>query len=120
MDLSLIFLVLAAIIVGLYIVALPVKMAAAAMGADRTDTFSSLIALIVASVLHAIGLAVPVAGTIVAFLLSALAFAVVLGTGFFRGIGIAILHIVFTVILVFILTTVFGVSLAGIFSSLGY
>ncbi len=107
-----------AIFVGLYIIALPVKIAAAMMGAQRTGMFSCLVALIIASILHGLGLTVPVVGTIVAFFLSALGFAIILGTDFFRGIGIAILHIIFSAILVLILVAVFGVSLGPILSSI--
>jgi len=120
-DGSFALLAILAIFIGLYIIALPVKMAAAMMGAERTGMFSSLVALVIASVLHGLGLAVPVIGTIVAFLLSALGFAIILGTDYFRGLGIAIFHILFTVILVVVLTAVFGVSLVGILSAVqGY
>lgn len=115
---AVIFLAILGILVGLYLIALPVKLAAAVMGAERTGTFSCLFALIIASVLHGFGLTVPVIGTIIAFFLSALGFAVVLGTDFFRGIGIAVLHIVFSAVLVIILLTLFGASLEPILSSL--
>ena len=48
------------LIIGLLLVALPVKLAASAMGARRTGFFWCFLALIGASILHAIGLSVPV------------------------------------------------------------
>lgn len=105
-------LVIVALLVGLYIVALPVKLAAAAMGAKRTGMFWCLFSLIGASILHALGVTVPCIGSIVAFFLSSLAFSIFLGTGFLGGIGIHILSIIFSAILVFIGTLIFGVSLA--------
>ncbi len=102
------------LIVGLFIIALPVKMAAASMGAKRTGFVWCLISLVVASILHSIGMVVPVVGTIVAVLLSCLGFSLILQTTFLRGIGIAILHFIFSVIIVVVLTVVFGFSLAGL------
>jgi len=55
-------------LVGLSLIALPVKMAAAAMDAKRTGTFWCLIALAGASILHGLGLTVPIFGTIIAFI----------------------------------------------------
>jgi len=88
----------------------PLKAAAAAMGARRTGFFWCFLALLGASFLHGIGLAVPVIGTLVAFLLSAVAFASILGTNFLRGMGISILYVVFSAIILFVLATVFGIS----------
>jgi hypothetical protein len=107
------------VIVGLFLITLPVKLAASAMGAKRTSTFWCLIALIAASVMHAIGLTLPVVGTIIAFLLSSVAFAVILGTGILRGMGISVLHVIFSAILVVIVVAILGVSLAGLFNQLG-
>ena len=107
------------IIVGLFLITLPVKLAASAMGAKRTGTFWCLIALIAASIMHALGLTLPVVGTIIAFLLSSVAFAVILGTGILRGMGIAVLQLIFSAILVFIVVAIFGVSLGGLFNQLG-
>ncbi|RJO65096.1 MAG: hypothetical protein C4523_16960 [Myxococcales bacterium] len=87
-------------LVGIAVVLLPVKLAAAAVGARRTGFLWCLVALVVASILHALGLGFPVAGSIVAFLLAAWGFAWILGTGFLGGIGIAILHVVFTALIV--------------------
>ncbi len=107
------------IIVGLFIIALPLKLAAAAMGAKRTGFVMCLIALVVASIMHALGTAVPIVGTIVAFLLSCLTFSVILKTSFVRGVGIAILHMIFSAIIIAVVTVVFGVSLAGLMAMLG-
>ncbi len=102
------------ILVVLYITALPVKIAASAMGAKRTGMFSCLFALVVANFLHGVGLSAPVAGTIVALLLSGVGFTWILGTTFWRGVGIAILHGIITAILVAISVALFGVSLLAI------
>jgi hypothetical protein len=105
-------------LIGLYLIALPVKMAAAAMNAKRTGTIWCLLALVGATILHGIGLSIPVLGTIIAFLLSALVFAGVLGTGFFGGIGIAILQIIFSALLAGVIVVLFGISLTALFSGI--
>ncbi len=104
------------ILVGLFLISLPVKLAASTMGAKRTGTFWCLVALVAASIMHAFGLTLPVVGTIIAFLLSSVAFAVVLGTGFLRGMGIAVLHIIFTAILTVIVVAILGVGVGSIMS----
>ena len=104
------------VLVGLYLIALPVKLAASAMGAKRTSTFWCLIALVAASIMHAIGLTLPIIGTIIAFLLSSVAFAVILGTGFLRGMGIAVLQLILSVILLVIVVAILGVSLGSVLS----
>ena len=114
-----IFIAIIVVLVGLFLITLPVKLAASSMGAKRTGTFWCLIALIAASVMHALGLTVPVVGTIIAFLLSSVAFAVILGTGILRGMGIAVLHVIFSAILVVIVVAILGVSLGGLFNQLG-
>ncbi len=109
------------VIVGIVLIALPVKLAAGAMHARRTGFLWSLLALAGSYVLHGIGLTVPIIGTVAAFFLSALAFAVILGTDYLRGIGIELLVIVFSAILVAILALlalVFGVSLGGLIALL--
>ena len=103
------------VVVALFLIVLPVQLAAKTMGAKRTGFFWCLIALIAASVLHTVGLVVPIIGTIVAFFLSALGFSVVLETDFLKGIGIAILHIVFGIIIGVVLTVFFGASLLALF-----
>lgn len=116
---TLVFLLVA--LVGMILIALPVKMAATAMHARRTGFLWSLIALAGSYVLHGVGLGVPVIGTVAAFFLSALAFALILGTDYVRGIGIEVLAIVFSAILVGVLAllaVVFGVSLGGLLAIL--
>jgi hypothetical protein len=94
---------------------LPLQIAASAMGARRTGVIWCFLSLLAAGAMQGIALAAfPVAGNIVAFLLSALVFAALLDTTFIRGVGITLLYFVFSVILVFLLTmilTFFGVSL---------
>ncbi len=114
-GLILIFLVILFVVLG--IIAFPIKLAAAAMGAQNTGTGSCLLALIIAGFLHSVGLAVPCAGSIVAFILSTLGFAWILGTNFWRAIGIQVLSIIFASILILILTAVFGVSITDVLSN---
>ncbi len=116
---TLVFLLLA--IVGVVLIALPVKMAATAMHAQRTGFLWSLIALAGSYVLHGVGLGLPVIGTVAAFFLSALAFELILGTDYVRGIGIEVLAIVFSALLIgllALLALVFGVSLGGLLAIL--
>ncbi len=116
---TLVFLLLA--LVGVVLIALPVKMAAVAMHARRTGFFWSLIALAGSYVLHGVGLGLPVIGTVAAFFLSALAFELILGTDYVRGIGIEVLAIVFSALLLgllALLALVFGVSLGGLLAIL--
>ncbi len=113
-----ILLLLAALFI-LLLVALPVKLAAVAMHARRTGFLWSLLALAGSWVLHGIGLGVPVIGTVVAFFLSALAFTIILGTDYVRGIGIELLAIVFSAILAALVAIVaFGFSLGGLIAIL--
>lgn len=113
------FLLIIAALIGLYIIALPVKFAGAAMGAQRTGVVWCLLALTGSSIMHALGLAVPCIGSIVAFVLSAIAFAVIMGTDILRGIGIEILVIIFSAILLGCVSLGFGVSLTGLLEMLG-
>jgi hypothetical protein len=106
---------IAVVVVALFLIVLPVQLAAKTMGAERTGFFWCLLALIAASVLHAIGLVVPIIGTIVAFFLSALGFSLVLDTDYLKGIGIAILHVVFGILIAVVLVAFFGVSLLALF-----
>ena len=103
------------LLVLLIIIVAPLKWAAAAMGARRTGFWWCLLALIGSSILHTLGLAAPVFGSLVAFLLSALAFAAILGTGFLRGVGIALLYMIFFAILIFVLS-LFGLRSLGLLS----
>ena len=84
--------------------------------AFRKNTAFAYRALIGASVLHSIGLSLPVFGTIAAFLLAAAAFAAILGTGFLRGIGIAVLHAVFSWLLALVIGAVLGVGAISLFT----
>ena len=93
------------LVVGLIIAVIPVKFAAGAMGAERTEFGWCLLALIVATVLHSVGMNIaPVYGTIVAFILAGVGFMLVLRSGFFAGLGIAILHYLFTLAIAWLLT----------------
>lgn len=108
---------LLAALVGVILIALPVKMAAVAMHARRTGFLWCLLALAGSYVLHGVGLGLPVIGTVAAFFLSALAFAAILGTDYLRGIGIELLVIVFSAILVALLAllaVLLGFSLGGL------
>ncbi len=92
--------VLAALFI-LWVVVLPLRWAARAMNARHSGFGWCLLAMICASILQAIGSAVFMGGgNLLAFLCSALAFAAILGTDFLRGIGLALLHILFTALLV--------------------
>ena len=104
----------------LSIITLPVKLAADMLGAKRTGVLWCLLALIGSSILHGLGLVVPVIGSIIAFLLSSLAFAVILGTGFLKGIGIHILSIIIAGLIGGCIFLVFGSSLTGLISQLGF
>jgi hypothetical protein len=102
--------------VSLFIIVLPVQWAARAMGAKRSGFWWCLTALVGASILHGLGLALggPAFGSVAAFFLAALGFAAILDTGYVQGIGIALLHIIFSVLILLLLFAVFGLSLAGI------
>ena len=98
----------------LCLVVWPVQWAARMMKARNTGFWLCLLALIAATILHGLGLLVPIAGTLVAFLLSAAGFAAILGTSYLRGIGIAILYVIFSGIILVVLSLIFGISLAGL------
>lgn len=102
------------LILSLFVLVWPVQWAAKAMGADRTGFGWCLLALIGSTILQAFGTAVPVAGNIVALLLAALAFAGILQTTYLRGIGIALLHLIFTVVLIVLITMLLGVGMTGL------
>lgn len=106
--------VLLAILVVAVVLILPLKLAAAAMGARRTGALWCLLALLGANILQALGLTVPVIGSLVAFLLSALAFAAILDTSFMRGIGIAVLHLVFSVAVTLMIAGMLGIGLTAL------
>ena len=92
----------------------PVQWAARLMKARNTGFWQCFLALVAATILHGLGLLAPVAGFIVAFLLSAAGFAAILGTDYLRGIGIAILYVIFSAIILVVLCLIFGISLAGL------
>lgn len=102
------------VLVTSFLLIAPVKWAAKLMGAKRTGVLWCLLALLCAGIISTLGLSVPVAGSIVAFLLSSIVFAAVLGTDFIRGVGIAVLHFVFSLILLVIIITITGITLASL------
>ena len=104
----------AVLLIAVFILVLPLQLAAQAMGARRSGMGSCLRALIGASFMHMLGLSVSPYGPVVAFLLSSAAFAVILGTGFLRGIGIAILHAVFSFLLLFLAALVLGIGFGAL------
>ncbi len=101
---------LAAVTLGALLLVLPLQMAAGAMGARRRGVVSCLLALVAAGVAQAVGLSVPGYGTLAAFLLASAVFAAVLGTSFLRGIGVAVLHLVFSAGLLFLLLALAGLA----------
>lgn len=111
-------LILAAVLlIAVFVLVFPVQLAAKAMGAKRHGAGWCLVSLAGASFMQILGLSVPVYGTIAAFLLSSAAFAGILGTGFLRGIGISILHVLFSFLLLFFAALVFGLG-SGALTSL--
>ncbi|MFH0880170.1 MAG: hypothetical protein V2A34_10700 [Lentisphaerota bacterium] len=106
--------IMLALLLAVLITLLPVRWAARALGARRTGFTWCLLALIGTSILHGLGLMMPVAGSLIAFLLSALGFAAILGTDYIRGVGMAILYLIFSAILIIILAAVFGIGIAGL------
>ena len=111
-DIIIFFLIITTL--GLILLTLPVKLAATAMKAQRTGTGWCLLSILGAYFMQGVGLTVPVAGPVVAFLLSSAAFAGILGTDFLRGIGIAILQTVFSIAVFLILGALFGISLSSL------
>ena len=112
------FLIILFFILVLFLVVWPVQWAARMMKARNTGFWMCLLALVAATVLHGLGLLAPAAGLIVACLLSAAGFAAILGTDYLRGIGIAILHFIFSAMILALLSLVFGISLAGLMAGL--
>ena len=95
----------------------PVQWAARMMGARHTGFGRCFMALVAVTILHGLGLLVPYAGSLVAFLLSAAGFAAILGTGYLRGIGIAVLYIIFSAIILVVLSLICGISLLGLMAA---
>jgi hypothetical protein len=80
---------------------LPVKMAAALLGAKRTSFAACAVALFFSLCIYAAGLIVPFIGPVVAFFLNGLAFSAALGTGYFRGLIISLMYGFFAALLAF-------------------
>jgi len=78
------------------------------VGARHAGLLRCLAALLVADVLHGIGLAVSVLGSLAAFLLSAVGFAVLRGTGYLRALVIAVLQAVLTFVIAVAIVFFFG------------
>jgi hypothetical protein len=95
----------------LFLLIWPLQWAARTVKTERQGMGWCLLALVGAHLLNALGLALPVYGSLIAFLLSALAFAGILGTTFLRGIGVALLYTLFSVLLLWFLLGVAGLSL---------
>ena len=110
-----IIIVLGVFFLSILILVFPLHLAAKAMNAERNGVGWCLLALFGASFMQMLGTAFPIAGNVVAFLLSCAAFAGILGTTFLRGIGIAILHIVFSLLLLIITMAVFGIGTSFFF-----
>jgi len=108
-----IFIILFFVLV-LCLVVWPVQWAAGMMNVRNRGFGRCLMALLAATLLHSLGLLAPVAGTLAAFLLSAAGFAAILGTSYLRGIGIAVLHVIFSGIILVALSLIFGISLVGL------
>jgi len=78
----------------LFLFVLPVKLSAVALGAKRTGFWWCFLALVISNIFHALGLLVPVLGTIAAWVFCAVGFAWILDTTFLRGLGISLLQMV--------------------------
>ena len=113
-GLSSILVLAAVLLLAVFILVFPLQLAAGAMGAKRYGVGWCFLSLLGASFMQMVGLSVPVYGTIVAFLLSSAAFAGILGTDFLRGIGISILHVVFSFLLLFFAALLFGLSVGAL------
>jgi hypothetical protein len=94
----------------LAILILPIKLAANYVGAQNTGVLMCIVALIfaaaiqkaVAIVLPQLQFNYPALSPLISILLSAIAYMLVLGTSYGKGIAIAILQIILTVILIFV------------------
>lgn len=93
---------------------LPLQLAAKAMGAKRYGTGWCLVSLLAAAGMQMVGLSVPAYGTLAAFLLSSAAFAGILGTDYLRGMGVSILHVVFSFLLLLLAALILGLSLSAL------
>lgn len=94
----------------LAILILPIKLAADYVGAKNSGILMCIVALIFAAVIQKavavllpqLSFNYPALNPLISILLSALAYMLVLGTSYGKGIVIAILQIILTVILVFV------------------
>lgn len=106
--------IIALIVTILIVLLLPVKLAAGVMGAKRSGLFWSAVALIGTTILHSFGLTVPLYGSLVAFVFSGIGFSLILGATFWGGMGIALLHIVFSALIFYLFSLLGFVALAGL------
>ncbi|QKX15547.1 hypothetical protein [Microbulbifer sp. YPW1] len=100
------FLILLIIVVAILVV--PLKMAAGMLGARNTGVFSCLFALLLAVIIqHFVGGMIPGVteelGLLITIPLAAIAYMLVLGTGFLKGILIAIIQGLLTIALTLLL-----------------
>ena len=100
------FLILLIIVVAILV--LPLKMAAGMLGARNTGVFSCLFALLLAVIIqHFVGALIPGVsaelGLLLTIPLAAIAYMLVLGTGFLKGILIAIIQGLLTIALTLLL-----------------
>jgi len=109
----------------LAILILPIKFAASYVGAKNTGVFMCLLALIFAAIIQKgvtisfplISIQHPIFDSIGALFLSAFAYMLVLGTTYLKGIAIALIQILFTVLLVFIIGLL-GLGVTGLFNTI--
>lgn len=99
------------LLVIIVILIIPVQLAAEWAGARNTDMLSCLVALIFAALIQrGFGILVPGVeqnlGLLITIPLSAIAYMLVLGTGFFKGILIAIAQGILTLLIGFLVTSV--------------
>ncbi|MFD1216063.1 hypothetical protein [Microbulbifer celer] len=90
------------LIVVLVVLVLPLKMAAAMLGARNTGVFACLFALLLAVIIqHFVGGLIPGVteewGLLITIPLAALAYMLVLGTGFFKAVLIALVQGLITI-----------------------
>jgi len=98
------------ILVILAILILPVKLAADYVGARNTGFLMCIVALIFAAIIQKavavllpqLAFNYPALSPLISILLSALAYMLVLGTSYGKGIAIAILQVILTILLVFL------------------
>ncbi len=104
------------IILGILVVSiLPVWVGAKIVGANRGDFLWCFVAMLLSGILQAVGTLVPIFGNIVAFLLVGWGFAMVLQTGFIKGLIIHLIQIVFWAVFAGIASVMFGVAVLGVF-----